>query len=219
MSGAPPREIIELAENLAAQSPCAKSKRGVVAYAEHPSFDGPRVVGSGFNGPPRPFRCYGDESCRATCNKYCVHAELRAIWSAWGARARRPRRLVVRGLAGQAGGGALALLHRRGVPSVHARGHRVGGGAMIVTLLDSNGNSLGDVMGTTAEKLRPLRVGDRLSLNLGGKAVREYEVIGRSEVRALGAASVKFNGETVIERAYNEHKLTLTVAPARKRRK
>lgn len=83
MSGAPPTEIIELAERIAAKSPCAKSKRGVVAYAEHPSFDGPRIVGHGFNGPPPPFKCDASPTCRATCSKFCIHAELRAIWAAW----------------------------------------------------------------------------------------------------------------------------------------
>lgn len=73
---APPDVAIAEALQTAALSPCAKSKRGVVAYAR---TDPPRVIGVGFNGPPRDIRCDGSWSCQADCGKRCVHAEVRAI--------------------------------------------------------------------------------------------------------------------------------------------
>lgn len=76
----PPGEVVELAERTAAQSPCSKSKRGVVAYMTTPDV---RVLSVGFNGPPHGFVCDGSPECRATCGKFCVHAELRALWGAW----------------------------------------------------------------------------------------------------------------------------------------
>lgn len=84
---APPEYAIEAAR-LAAESPCAKSKRGVVLFDGED--DAERIVciaGKGFNGPPAGFVCGNNESCRASCAKLCLHAEERAIREAlveWG---------------------------------------------------------------------------------------------------------------------------------------
>lgn len=87
---APPDEVIEAARDVAMESPCAKSKRGVVAY-HRPALERAVttgalarkrwLVGSGFNGPPEPFTCDGSEICRRDCGKICVHAEMRALRS------------------------------------------------------------------------------------------------------------------------------------------
>lgn len=61
----------------ARRSPCAKSQRGVVVF--HPRCG---IFGRGHNGPPPGFRCDGSESCRAHCNKLCVHAEMVALLDA-----------------------------------------------------------------------------------------------------------------------------------------
>lgn len=63
------------AENAAARSPCAKSKRGVVLF--DPTTGAYR--GRGWNGPPLDAPCHGREVCGANCNKLCVHAEVRAL--------------------------------------------------------------------------------------------------------------------------------------------
>lgn len=75
---APPDWAIELAERTAAESPCAKSKRGVVAY-DRDSNHIRTAVRAGFNGPPRNTPCPGREACGDRCNKLCVHAEMHAL--------------------------------------------------------------------------------------------------------------------------------------------
>lgn len=73
----PKKDVVERALKAAAKSPCLKSRRGCVALAIH---EGRQVViGEGFNGPPVGSGCDGSEECRATCNKRCVHAEVRAM--------------------------------------------------------------------------------------------------------------------------------------------
>lgn len=65
-------EAIEAAKN----SPCSKSKRGVIIW------DGRSGAGrwsSGFNGPPAGFTCDGSDACRESCGMICVHAEIRAL--------------------------------------------------------------------------------------------------------------------------------------------
>lgn len=74
----PPPSAIAAAEQIGRQSPCAKSKRGVVIYYDQPD-DTIMVVSEGFNGMPAGFHCSGSEECRANCAKRCVHAEQRAI--------------------------------------------------------------------------------------------------------------------------------------------
>lgn len=79
----PHPDLVRYAVHVGNKSPCAKSKRGVVAFTSDSWTSQPFViVGEGFNGPPRGFTCGGDDACRASCAKYCVHAELRALWSA-----------------------------------------------------------------------------------------------------------------------------------------
>lgn len=65
---------LELAVKAGADSPCAKSKRGVVVFCRHYG-----LLGVGNNHPPEPFRCNGSEECHAHCNKVCVHAEMDAV--------------------------------------------------------------------------------------------------------------------------------------------
>lgn len=91
-AASPPEEVIEAAIEAAKQSPCAKSKRGVAAFA---TIRGKlKIVGIGFNGPPPGFDCGPSISrdgrfrlvhtheCRDICNKWAVHAEVRAIRAA-----------------------------------------------------------------------------------------------------------------------------------------
>lgn len=79
-----PEQALVHAVTVALQSPCAKSKRGVVI------FDASGALGFGFNGPPLPFRCDGSDACRAACGKVAVHAEDRAIRSAISLHFRHP---------------------------------------------------------------------------------------------------------------------------------
>lgn len=79
MTTQPPEEMIESARNAAMRSECVKSKRGVVIYDP---LANNRLIGRGWNGQPKPFRCMQNESCLASCNKLCVHAEARAIAAA-----------------------------------------------------------------------------------------------------------------------------------------
>lgn len=82
---APPDQVVKLALETAAQSPC-RSKRGVVVYAF--SCGEPIIDGVGFNGPPRDAPCPGREVCAGTCGQRCVHAEVRAVrlagWPRYG---------------------------------------------------------------------------------------------------------------------------------------
>jgi deoxycytidylate deaminase len=55
------------------RSPCAKSKRGVVIFNES------GICAAGYNAPPEPFVCTGDNDCRDACGKTCVHAEQAAL--------------------------------------------------------------------------------------------------------------------------------------------
>lgn len=72
----PKKEIIDRALKAAAKSPCQKSKRGCVAMA---IYEGRQIsIGEGFNGSPDG-TCDGSDQCKATCNKRCIHAEVRAM--------------------------------------------------------------------------------------------------------------------------------------------
>lgn len=97
----PPQSIIALAEAMAMQSPCAKSKRGAVLFKKSEFAE--EVYGSGFNGQPPPFTCTGTDRCRELCGKLCEHAEGRAIRQAEGSIA------VTSGHAEAVGG--LELVH------------------------------------------------------------------------------------------------------------
>jgi deoxycytidylate deaminase len=68
------QQALEKAVLVAAMSPCAKSKRGVVIFHRRQG-----IVATGFNHPPHPFKCDGSEECRTNCNKVCVHAETAAL--------------------------------------------------------------------------------------------------------------------------------------------
>lgn len=72
----PSQYLIDRALEVAAYSPCEKSKRGVVLSR------GGVVVGEGCNGPPDGFACPGRAACTGTCGLRCVHAEMRAIFDA-----------------------------------------------------------------------------------------------------------------------------------------
>lgn len=79
----PPDEAISEACEAAKRSPCAKSKRGVVAYRGFTTGTtrATDIVGVGFNGPPEPYTCANP--CRPDdCRKLCQHAELRALFDA-----------------------------------------------------------------------------------------------------------------------------------------
>lgn len=76
----PPTEIISQAVRVANQSPCQKSKRGVIVFD-----DQGRVKGWGYNGASEAFGrdtpafyCDNSSRCRALCSQRCIHAETRA---------------------------------------------------------------------------------------------------------------------------------------------
>ncbi len=79
----PPKEMIDVARLAAIQSPCAKSKRGVVAYRDWgdrgPEWKRFHQLSAAFNGPPGSIECLGSDDCRRDCAKRCVHAEVRAL--------------------------------------------------------------------------------------------------------------------------------------------
>lgn len=80
----PPIWAVEIAIEEARKSPCAKSKRGAVAFSDDGSRAGRLLFGVGCNGPALG-GCDGSEACKASCGKRCVHAEARAIRGAAGA--------------------------------------------------------------------------------------------------------------------------------------
>jgi len=65
---------LALATKVGSESPCAKSKRGVVLFCRTYG-----LLGVGNNHPPDNFRCDGSDECRASCNRVCVHAEMDAL--------------------------------------------------------------------------------------------------------------------------------------------
>jgi deoxycytidylate deaminase len=69
------KQALERAVNMGSQSPCAKSKRGVVIW-DPELFD---ILCANHNHPPSGFACDGSEACRQNCGKLCVHAEVAAI--------------------------------------------------------------------------------------------------------------------------------------------
>lgn len=81
--------LIEGARKAALESPCAKSKRGVVLFDHEDTkrwqpgrtvdWELGTILGIGYNGQPYGFKCSGSEACRRDCAKLCLHAEQRAI--------------------------------------------------------------------------------------------------------------------------------------------
>lgn len=76
MADAALRTWVDEATRIAMLSPC-QSKRGVVVS----SNDG-RLISSGFNDQPLPFRCDGSDTCKRNCGKTAIHAEQSAVLSA-----------------------------------------------------------------------------------------------------------------------------------------
>lgn len=76
-----PEAALALAVEVARQSPCAKSQRGVVLFRdERLGQRGHREpIAVGFNAPPQPFACDGSAACRGACNQVAVHAEQAAL--------------------------------------------------------------------------------------------------------------------------------------------
>lgn len=76
----PPMEAVHAAEVEAAQSPCAKSKRGAVIFDTRTLG----IVGGAYNRPPLSLACDGSSECRTSCAKRCLHAESLALrlWQA-----------------------------------------------------------------------------------------------------------------------------------------
>lgn len=69
-------QALQIAEAVASQSKCAKSKRGVIIW------DASGILSCGSNSPPPGFVCDGSDACRASCGKVAVHAEQRALLKA-----------------------------------------------------------------------------------------------------------------------------------------
>lgn len=66
----------------ATESPCVKSKRGVLIFRRGCDIldeAGTKAYVYGFNQPPPGFVCGGDAACRAACSKIAVHAEQQAL--------------------------------------------------------------------------------------------------------------------------------------------
>lgn len=72
----PPTGIVELAVAAAAESPCAKSKRGAAVYLPRTGYP---ITAPFHNGPPGELMCDGSDACRASCRYRCQHAEARAV--------------------------------------------------------------------------------------------------------------------------------------------
>ena len=70
----PPEWAVQMAVEVARESPCSKSKRGVVIYRKGL----PEVLSVGFNATPDR-SCGKDAACAAVCSKICVHAEMAAL--------------------------------------------------------------------------------------------------------------------------------------------
>jgi len=74
-------DALKFAITAAKQSPCQKSKRGVVLWKNrdgNPNYFTHGVT-LGCNHLPKPFVCDGSAACREACSKTCVHAEQDVI--------------------------------------------------------------------------------------------------------------------------------------------
>ena len=74
-----PEEALLIAVQAGINSPCCKSKRGVVIFNEHPLTG---HLCTGWNSPPTGYTCTGTDTCRGNCSKVCVHAEQAALLQA-----------------------------------------------------------------------------------------------------------------------------------------
>lgn len=61
------------------QSPCEKSKRGVALFM---ITKDDLSVYTAFNSPPGRFYCTKTDKCKESCNKLCMHAEMRVLLKA-----------------------------------------------------------------------------------------------------------------------------------------
>jgi hypothetical protein len=84
----PDPHVIEAACDSSLESPCQKSKRGVVAW--HRKLG---VVARGHNTPVAG-ECNGSDHCRKTCAKRCQHAEMAAVLEVLAQRRPYPVELV-----------------------------------------------------------------------------------------------------------------------------
>jgi hypothetical protein len=73
----PDDKFVRFAEAAAACSPCAKSKRGVVAW----QLDTLAYLECAYNRPPRGYVCSHDPACKATCGQTAIHAEQALLTS------------------------------------------------------------------------------------------------------------------------------------------
>lgn len=81
----PPLLVIEKAIREANESPCEKSKRGVVIFDNVSNYTlgvCSHIAGMGHNHQPTDFVCGGSKSCMKNCAKLCIHAEADAIKNA-----------------------------------------------------------------------------------------------------------------------------------------
>ena len=74
---APPAFAVEWAVEVARRSPCAKTRRAAVVFV------GEKILGAGYNHPPKPTICDGSPECRTDCGRRCVHAEAQAARVSW----------------------------------------------------------------------------------------------------------------------------------------
>jgi len=74
----PLRIAVVIAESVAVESPCSKSKRGVAIYTNTTNAV-PLVVAVGCNKPPRDLPCLENQACRDACGRLCMHAEANAL--------------------------------------------------------------------------------------------------------------------------------------------
>jgi deoxycytidylate deaminase len=89
----PPQECIDAAIGASLKADC-RSHRGIVVW----NADG--IVSVGWNGPPKTRACTKDAVCKATCSRFAIHAEFRAVWQA-GAAANGAEMLHVKTVDGQ----------------------------------------------------------------------------------------------------------------------
>lgn len=70
----PDIDWINLAIQVANQSSCSKSSRGVVIANATGT-----LVAVASNSPPYPFQCTGSDKCKLNCRNVAIHAEERAL--------------------------------------------------------------------------------------------------------------------------------------------
>ena len=93
----PPESMIELAAEISLRTTCL-SKRGVIIW-RHDDMENPYVARA-TNGPAGQEECSGNSACKATCSRFSVHAEQRALIAA-GKGARGAEMLHIKTVNGQ----------------------------------------------------------------------------------------------------------------------